>query len=443
MLSGGSAKCLTLRLNEPLDAPNHAPDPSLEMHSRQMELTGHIIDSGILTRVMDLVPSMGGMFKVLRFDPGVRKEDSSSMVMEVTAPGEGLLEEVLLQLLSLGGRLLEPEAVPARLERVQKKGVAPRSFYSTTIFRTEILYQGRWLTAQKQRMDAAIVVEDHQDGPVVVCRLLRDLKVGDRVVVGSEGLRLHTRRTQQKDGDDFKFMGSGVSSERRVEAAVDMIAWEMRQIRSRGGRIVVVPGPVVVHTGGAPHLAALVRDGYVQALLGGNAIAVHDLESCLYGTSLGVDLQRGLPVTNGHRHHINTINIIREFGGIREAVDAGVITQGLFYEVIKSGIPFCLAGSIRDDGPLPETQMDLVIAQREYARLLEGAEMVLMLSSMLHSIGVGNMTPAGVRMVCVDINPAVATKLADRGSLDATPIVTDVGLFLNMLVRKIAELEDK
>jgi lysine-ketoglutarate reductase/saccharopine dehydrogenase-like protein (TIGR00300 family) len=214
----------------------------------------------------------------------------------------------------------------------------------------------------------------------------------------------------------------------------------MHRIRGQGGRIVVVPGPVVIHTGGGDHLAWLVREGYVQALLGGNAVAVHDIEQALFGTSLGVDLKLGTSVEGGHRHHLRAINTIRGAGSISRAVEQGVLTSGIFHECVRKDIPFVLAGSIRDDGPLPETYMDLIVAQEQYAKLLKGADLILMLSSMLHSIGVGNMTPAGVRLVCVDINPAVVTKLSDRGSLESVGVVTDVGLFLNLLERRLREL---
>jgi lysine-ketoglutarate reductase/saccharopine dehydrogenase-like protein (TIGR00300 family) len=235
-------------------------------------------------------------------------------------------------------------------------------------------------------------------------------------------------------------MGAGVSSERRVELVVEQIAWDLRRIRERGGKVAVVAGPVVIHTGGGEHLARLVREGYVGALLGGNAIAVHDIEQALLGTSLGVDLRRGVPVHGGHRHHLKVINLVRRCGGIKQAVEQGVVTRGIFYECVRRGVPFSLAGSIRDDGPLPDTQMDLIAAQADYARLLDGSEMTLMLSSMLHSIGAGNMTPSGVKLVCVDINPAVVTKLSDRGSLESVGVVTDVGLFLSLLVRQLDRL---
>ena len=291
-------------------------------------------------------------------------------------------------------------------------------------------------------MDGAIVVSDSSDGVTAECRILRNLQKGDPVVVGVEGIRTVRKKSNRelKAKEEFSFMGAGVSSERRVELVVEQIAWELRQIRDRGGKVVVTAGPVVIHTGGAKHLSRLVRDGYVQGLLGGNAIAVHDIEQSLMGTSLGVDMQKGTPVRGGHRHHLKVINTVRRYGSIAKAVEQEVIKGGIMYECVKHNVPFALAGSIRDDGPLPDTQMDLVKAQEEYAQLLEGTDMILMLSTMLHSIGVGNMTPAGVKMVCVDINPAVVTKLSDRGSVESVGVVTDVGLFLSLLVNQLDKL---
>jgi lysine-ketoglutarate reductase/saccharopine dehydrogenase-like protein (TIGR00300 family) len=264
----------------------------------------------------------------------------------------------------------------------------------------------------------------------------------DRVVVGVEGIRTIRKPStrDQRNTQEFSFMGAGVSSERRVELVVEQIAWELRQIRDQGGRVVVTAGPVVIHTGGGEHLAKLIREGYVQALLGGNAIAVHDMEQSLLGTSLGVDMKRGVSVRGGHRHHLKVINMVRRYGSIPKTVEAGVLKGGILYECVQNHVPFSLAGSIRDDGPLPDTKMDLIEAQQDYARLIEGADMILMLSSMLHSIGVGNMTPSGVKMVCVDINPAVVTKLSDRGSIESVGVVTDVGLFLSLLVQQLDKL---
>jgi lysine-ketoglutarate reductase/saccharopine dehydrogenase-like protein (TIGR00300 family) len=268
------------------------------------------------------------------------------------------------------------------------------------------------------------------------------LEVGEQVVVDVQGIRTirKTESREKRNAEEFSFMSSGVSSERRVELVVEQVAWELRKIRDAGGKVVVTAGPVVIHTGGGEHLSRLIREGYIQALLGGNAIAVHDIEQSIMGTSLGVDMKRGIAVRGGHRHHLKVINTIRRYGSIAKAVDAGVIKGGVMYECVKNNVPFCLAGSIRDDGPLPDTQMDLIKAQEKYAELLKGAEMILMLSSMLHSIGVGNMTPAGVKMVCVDINPAVVTKLSDRGSVESVGVVTDVGLFLSLLTKQLDKL---
>lgn len=281
-------------------------------------------------------------------------------------------------------------------------------------------------------MDAALVVEDAAPAPRVSCRLLRDLQVGDQVVCGVSGVRVHPAQPSTAR-EPFAFMGAQASSERQVELAVERVSWEMRRLRARGRRIVVVAGPVVIHTGGGPHLASLIRRGYVQALLGGNGLAAHDIESALFGTSLGVDLRHGGTAPGGHQYHLRAINLVRGCGGIAAAVEQGVLRSGIMYECVRHGIPFALAGSIRDDGPLPETMMDLIAAQETYAQLIQDAGMILMLASMLHSIGVGNMTPAGVRLICVDISPAAVTKLTDRGSLEAVGLVTDVGSFLSLL----------
>ncbi len=263
------------------------------------------------------------------------------------------------------------------------------------------------------------------------------MKKGDPVVCGHGGIEVYPE-FKEREKQDFVFMASDVSSEKRVELTVAGIARMMRSIRKAKGRIVAVPGPVVVHTGGGEHLARIIRAGYVHAILSGNALAVHDIERALYKTSLGINLDTGIPVVEGHRNHMRAINAVRRCGSIAAAVQQGVIGSGLMYECVKKGVPFALAGSIRDDGPMPDTMMDLLQAQAEYARLLEGAHAVLMLGSMLHSIGVGNMIPAWVQTICVDINPAVVTKLSDRGSAQTIGVVTDVGLFLHLLANELA-----
>jgi lysine-ketoglutarate reductase/saccharopine dehydrogenase-like protein (TIGR00300 family) len=281
-------------------------------------------------------------------------------------------------------------------------------------------------------MDAVLVVGNGK----VSCKKLRSVRKGDLIVCGMQGIRV-TPDVQQRDKPTFGFMSNEVSSERRVETTVKRVAAMMRAVKKDGGRIAFVAGPVVVHTGGVPYFCKLIELGYVNALLAGNALAVHDIEVALSGTSLGIDLSSGHPVEHGHRNHMRAINSVRRAGGIGKAVEKGVLTSGIMHACHTHGVSYVLAGSIRDDGPLPETMMNLIEAQEAYALALRGVDVVVMLSSMLHSIGVGNMLPSWVKVICVDINPAVVTKLSDRGSSQTIGIVTDVGLFLHQLAEQL------
>jgi lysine-ketoglutarate reductase/saccharopine dehydrogenase-like protein (TIGR00300 family) len=438
--AGGAAKCLTLRVTEPI--PVSAQSSALQ--SQTIQLEGHLLDSGLVNRALDTIVAGGGSFQVMNFNLGAQRMDTSKAEVKVSAPDPVVMADIMGQLIDLGAVGVSEDVSNARLAPVTQPGVAADDFYATTIYPTDVSIDGQWIKVQGQRMDGAIAVTQTPDGAVARCKLLRDLQVGESVVVGSAGIRTKRNATTlKKSTEEFSFMGAGVSSERRVELVVEQLAWDLRRIRDRGGKVAVVAGPVVIHTGGSEHLNQLIREGYVHALLGGNAIAVHDIEQSLMGTSLGVDMQRGVSVHGGHRHHLRAINTIRRCGSIAQAVEQGVLRSGVMYECVKHNVPFSLAGSIRDDGPLPDTKMDLLEAQAEYARLIEGADLILMLSSMLHSIGVGNMTPAGVKMVCIDINPAVVTKLSDRGSIESIGVVTDVGLFLSLLVQQLDKLTGK
>lgn len=437
--AGGAAKCLTLKTVE----PRQSSSTSDRIQSRVIHLEGHLLDSGLVNKALDTITSGGGSFQVLNFNLGSQRQDKSAAEIKVSAPDSEVMRDIMGQLVDLGAVTTTEAPLAANLETVIQAGVAPDNFYVTNIYPTEVLIQDQWIKVQGQRMDGAIAITQDTNGtPTATCKLLRDLCVDEQVVVGSEGIRTNRSGSSLKKAstEEFSFMGAGVSSERRVELTVEQIAWDLRQIRDRGGKVVVTAGPVVIHTGGSEHLRHLIREGYVHALLGGNAIAVHDIEQSMMGTSLGVDMKRGTSVHGGHRHHLKAINSVRRCGSIANAVEQGVITSGVMYECVKNNVPFSLAGSIRDDGPLPDTKMDLLEAQAEYAKLIEGADLILMLSTMLHSIGVGNMTPAGVKMVCVDINPAVVTKLSDRGSIESIGIVTDVGLFLSLLTKQLSKL---
>ena len=442
MKAGGAAKCLALVLDQDV-ATGFAtrPPTASPLRSEVVELEGHLLSQGVLDRAYAAVEALGGSVRLQRFHGGERADQPSLARLAVTAPDQALLDTMIDRLAGGGAALSTVSAhddEEVSLAPVRRAGVAPEDFCCSTIYPTDVVVRGRPVRVQRQRMDAAIVVDDAEGAPSARCVLPRDLRLGEKVVCGETGVRVAVPDAAVRDAD-FSFMSSNVTSERRVEAQIEELALEMRRIRAQGGRIVVVAGPVVIHTGGGAHLAALIRAGFVQALLTGNALPVHDLETNLFGTSLGVDLARGAGVRGGHRHHLRTINRIRAAGSIANAVRDGVIDGGVMYECVRADVAYVLAGSIRDDGPLPDTQMDLIKAQAAYQQQIMGADLVLMLATMLHAIGVGNMTPAGVRMVCVDINPAVVTKLADRGSIESVGIVTDVGLFLQVLRQRLEE----
>jgi arginine dihydrolase len=399
--------------------------------SDTIEAQGHLIDSGLLSAIFDKIIELKGSYEILDFDIGRTNDDPSRIQMRVTAPDRATLDDLLQQVTTFGAHAVRER--DALVKPAEKDRCVPDDFYSTTNHRTQVRLNGQWVDVENQRMDGVIVVEGQHAG----CRKLRDVKGGDRIVCGHVGIRV-TPEFRERDRLGFAFMSNDVSSERRVEGSVARIAQMMREVKGSGGRIAVVAGPVVVHTGGVEHFAALIRDGYVDVVLAGNALAVHDIEFALSGTSLGIDLVAGAPVEQGHRNHMAAINTINRAGSIRAAVESGVLTSGVMYECVKRGVEFVLAGSIRDDGPLPETMMDLIEAQEQYAAALSSnVQLVLMLSSMLHSIGVGNMLPSWVRVVCVDINPAVVTKLSDRGSQQTVGVVTDVGLFLHRLAEAL------
>jgi len=400
------------------------------MQQEVVEAEGHLIDSHLMERIFDTVVEYDGRFEVEQFDIGRTNADNSRLRLRVETESAADMEQILSQLLDLG--CTPADSGQAELATVERDCCAPEDFYSTTNNKTLVRHKGNWLEVENQRMDAMMVVQDKR----AICRRLRDLKKGDQVVIGMRGIRV-VPESKERDRTAFAFMSNGVSSERQVETAMRQTANLMRQCRKAGQKIIVVAGPVIVHTGGAQALARLLRGGWVQALLAGNALGVHDIEASLLGTSLGVRQSDGRLEEHGHRNHMRAINAIYHAGSIAKAVECGRLKSGVMYECVKAGVPFVLAGSLRDDGPLPDTITDMNQAQDAYAEQLKGAGLGLFLGSMLHSIATGNMLPSWVKIVCVDINPAVATKVSDRGTGQAVGVVTDVGLFLDLLAREL------
>jgi lysine-ketoglutarate reductase/saccharopine dehydrogenase-like protein (TIGR00300 family) len=400
------------------------------MQHEVVEAQGHLIDSHLMEQIFDTVVECDGRFEVQEFRIGRTNAEPSYLRLKLETEQGPAMHLLLSQLLGLG--CTPVDTGDAELAAVERDCCAPEDFYSTTNHRTLVRHAGEWIEAENQRMDAMIVVSEGR----AACRRLRDLRKGDRVVVGMRGIRV-VPESKERDRLAFAFMSNGISSERQLETAVRQTAALLEQTRAEGRKIIVVAGPVVVHTGGAEALAELIRGGWVGALLAGNALGVHDIESALFGTSLGIRQSDGRQEEHGHRNHMRAINAVYHAGGIANAVESGRLTSGVMYECVKAGVPFVLAGSLRDDGPLPDTITDMNQAQDAYAEQLKGVGLVLCLGSMLHSIAVGNMSPSWVKIVCVDINPAVATKVSDRGTGQAIGVVTDVGQFLRLLVAQL------
>ncbi len=401
-------------------------------HTARLVLTGHIIDSMILPQVMDMVMDLGGNFTIEELKVGQHKTDTSVCRMEVVAGTAEQLDRIVRQARALGATAESEQ--PARVDRVSREGVFPEGFYSTSNLPTEVLVDRRWVRVEKIEMDCAITID--RSAGRAWCIVFQDAKPGMEVVIGHQGVRV-TPQERSRQTEIFSFMGSEVSAEKPKKVLIGGIAQEMRQIRESGGRILVVAGPAVVHTGAGRYLSRLIELGFVQVLFAGNALAVHDVESALFGTALGVNIESGLPIEHGHEHHMRAINRVRAAGGLRQMIESGQLKTGVMKSAIEHGIEIVLAGSVRDDGPLPDVVTDMIEAQKRMRAALPGVRMALMLSTMLHSIATGNMLPAGVRTVCVDINPAVVTKLADRGSWQSVGLVTDVESFLRELAQVI------
>jgi lysine-ketoglutarate reductase/saccharopine dehydrogenase-like protein (TIGR00300 family) len=401
-----------------------------------VRVEGHLIDSQIVSKMMDDIVENGGEFETLRFEVGRTNEDPSVAEIRVIGRDQAHLTQLMTAVLGHGAVPLDPH--DAEFEPAPCDGVFPERFYSTTNMDTFVRMAGEWEHVRGAEMDLGIRVDP--DAGTAELVPMGDVRAGDLFVVGHMGIRVvPVERPREKAA--FEFMNSAVSSEKPKAQVIGDVARMLRRVKREGRTAIAVVGPAVVHTGASPHLARLFEMGYLTVLFGGNAVATHDIESALYGTSLGVRIDNGTIVPGGHEHHLRSINRIRRCGGIAAAVEQGVLTSGLMCTLVRKGTPFVLAGSIRDDGPLPEVITDVIAAQAAMRAHCRDAGACIMLSTMLHSIATGNMLPASTTTVCVDINPAVVTKLADRGSFQTVGIVTDVGLFLEQLANELAREE--
>nr|WP_218851931.1 TIGR00300 family protein [Nocardioides panaciterrulae] len=400
--------------------------------SETVEITGHLMDQGILSRVLDDIREYGGDYTIDRFDVGRETDDASHAVITVTTEDEEGLQRLLMRLQTRGVNMVDPGE--AEVAAATMDGVFPDGFYSSTNLDTRVRIDGRWLNVGNPEMDCGLVLERNEHGaPHRVFTLpMSDVRAGMQVVCGASGVQVSIPRPAKAAGT-FGFMESEVSSEKPQAVLVRQVAEGMREAKAAGKRVLWVGGPGVVHTGAAPAMVAMVNAGYVDVLFAGNALATHDIEAALYGTSLGIDLAMGSGVEHGHEHHIRALNTIRKEGSIAKAVENGVLTGGIMHALVTHDKEFVLVGSVRDDGPLPDVYTDVLEGQRAMRSHLTDVGFCLMVATMLHSVATGNILPASIPLVCVDINPATVTKLADRGSSQARGIVTDVGLFLEQL----------
>ena len=418
-------------MSQPMESESATNDtgPFVE----RVEIDGHIIDSLLLPKILDLITALGGAFDLQSVTIGHHRNDPSHALLEVQAESRELLEEILSTIGQHGAVPVEQQ--DCRLVEADMDGAFPEGFYCSTNHETDIRLNGEWIHVRPQEMDCGIVVD--LDASSAGCLPMSDVVRGQLVVVGRQGTRVHPVERDPESRDAFSFMNSAVSSEKPKGVTLREIAETMRAARDGEGKILVVAGPAVVHTGSRDHFSWLIEQGYVDVLFAGNALATHDVEQSFYGTSLGVSVHEGSPIERGHEHHLRTINRIRRLGGIAPAVDEGVLTNGIMYECVRRNVPYLLAGSIRDDGPLPDVVTDALDAQRRMRELCEGVTFCLMIATTLHSIATGNLLPARVKVVCVDINPATVTKLADRGTFQTIGLVTDVEPFLRVLTDEL------
>jgi lysine-ketoglutarate reductase/saccharopine dehydrogenase-like protein (TIGR00300 family) len=399
----------------------------------QVEMAGHIVDSLLLPKVLDAILARGGQYHIENFDLGRRSDDPSTVLIEVRAETAEKLEILLAEIHPHGAIAIHGGDVKEALGDVV--GAFPDGFYSTTNFRTQIRLGEEWIEVEDQEMDCGIVIDP--EGGAARCIPMTAVQLGDRIVVGRGGVRVFPPEAEIRRHNLFEFMAGPVSSERPKGVTVREVAKAMRRAKEAGEKILAVLGPAVIHTGGGELVSQLVRMGYLQVLFTGNAFATHDIEQAFYGTSLGVSLDHGLPTDEGHEHHLRTINSIRRLGGIPQAVAAGKLKSGVMYECVKAGIPTVICGSIRDDGPLPEVITDVLLCQAEMRKHIPGTGFCLMMATTLHSIAVGNLLPAWVKVACVDITPATVTKLMDRGTTQTVGIVSDCEPFLRSLVTEL------
>ena len=403
----------------------------MNKYSKIIEVKGHLIDSLVLTKIFDSVMDLEGKFEVMKISVGKLKTDESYAKLKIIGKNNAHLNEIITALHREGATTKTQKN--CKTKTATRNMVFPDKFYSTTNNHTSIYHNNKWINVDNMMMDKCIIVK----GNKATCVPIREVRKGDKVLVGEDGIKVSTPERPREGMNVFQFMGSGSSSERPTQHIARKVAEDIMKTKKQGGKIILVGGPAIVHTGAADAVAMMIKTGHINAVLAGNALAVHDVEYATLGTSLGMRVKDGTLAVRGHRNHMDAINSVFKAGSLKKMVQQKKLTRGIMYECVKKKIPFVLAGSLRDDGPLPDVITDIAESQREYKKVLKGASMVIMVSTMLHSIATGNMLPANVKVIVIDINQPTVTKLMDRGTWQALGIVSDVGAFLPMVANQI------
>ena len=403
----------------------------MNKYSKIIEVKGHLIDSLVLTKIFDSVMDLEVKFEVMKISVGKLKTDESYAKLKIIGKNNAHLNEIITALHREGATTKTQKN--CKTKTATRNMVFPDKFYSTTNNHTSIYHNNKWINVDNMMMDKCIIVK----GNKATCVPIREVRKGDKVLIGEDGIKVSTPERPREGMNVFQFMGSGSSSERPTQHIARKVAEDIIKTKKQGGKIILVGGPAIVHTGADDAVAKLIRTGHINAVLAGNALAVHDVEYATLGTSLGMKVKDGTLAVRGHRNHMDAINSVFKAGSLKKMVQQKKLTRGIMYECIKKNIPFVLAGSLRDDGPLPDVITDIAVAQKEYKKVLKGASMVIMVSTMLHSIATGNMLPANVKVIVIDINQPTVTKLMDRGTWQALGIVSDVGAFLPMVANQI------
>jgi lysine-ketoglutarate reductase/saccharopine dehydrogenase-like protein (TIGR00300 family) len=403
------------------------------MFSETIKLHGHIIDSLILPKVLDQILTHGANFKISDIKIGQKRADQSFARIEVSAEtGEGL-DELILRLRQHGAEVAE--RADAQLAPAPADGVFPPEFYVMTNQQTFVRCDAKEIEVRPAMMDSAIAVDRKQR----VARAVKffDVRKGNEIVVGHQGVRVVPVQRATSRTDVFQFINTIIDADEPKSAIIRELGEELRRAKKAKAKIAVVVGPAIVRTGAGQHLVRLIEAGYVDRLFAGNPFAAYDVERALFGTSLGMSADVAF-ARGGRENLMRAINAIREAGGIAAAVQKNVLTSGIMHACVRHNVDIVLTGSIRDEGSIPGGTTDAIEAQKVLREKLADITHALLLATLRHSLAVVSMLAPTVKTVCVDIDPSAVERAVEPQSLQSIGLVTDVEPFLRELADCLA-----